>query len=62
VNKKLKLKTDNFETTLQALEFIDDLARKNSKCHGKLSCTPTKDPEVYGWHVTYNPALIKEEG
>jgi hypothetical protein len=54
-----KLKTEKFDTTLEALDFIDSLKEKNKKCEGVLNCKPTKDETKFVWIVTYNPALLK---
>ena len=55
------LKTETFKKTSEALKFIDELAKKNKRCYGKLTCSPTKDPAVYDWHVTYEPLLLEKE-
>ena len=56
---KDKLKTEEFDTTSEALDFIDELEKKNKKCLGKLNCAPTKDKTKFIWLVTYNPDLLK---
>jgi hypothetical protein len=69
---KTKTKIDNFETCITALDFIDELSRKNKNCHGYLTNTPkivnvvdsvtgkNVKETTYIWHVEYNPNLLKE--
>jgi hypothetical protein len=56
-----KLTTKDFETCYLALDFIDEIKKKNTKCDGKLTVT-SKGKKIeelkYTWHVTYNADLI----
>ena len=55
----MKPKITEFETTKQALDFIDEL--KKEKVHGVLNSARNKDGS-YVWLVTYTPRRGMKNG